>query len=254
MDNQEQPLTKKQRRELKRQTKLDNKNKSESKKTVSKIIVWAVILIVVIGGIYLISQLDSGTSSSTTVNNITATDQTKGNPDGQIVLIEYSDFQCPACASYYEIAKQLMQEFNEDIYFSYRHFPLRSIHSNAQLAGQAAEAAGLQGKFWEMHDKLFDNQNSWSNESNPEDIFLIYATELELDTDKFSTDLESKEIKDKVDNDYASGVGARVNSTPSFFLNGKKISNPKTLDDFKELIEEELNSNTDVPATNDTTE
>ena len=246
MDNQEQPLTKKQRRELKRQEKLENRKRSESKKTVSKIIIWVVVLVAVIGGIYFLSQMNSGTSSSATVDAITDVDQTKGNPDGQIVLIEYSDFQCPACSTYYNMSKQLMDEFSEDIYFAYRHFPLRNIHSNAQLAAQVAEAAGRQGKFWEMHDKLFDNQSNWSDESNPEEIFLTYAKELELNEEEYNIDLESKEVKDKVDNDYTGGVGAKVNSTPSFFLNGEKISNPKTIDDFRETIQKIIDENKDA--------
>ncbi|XOU93922.1 MAG: DsbA family protein [Candidatus Kerfeldbacteria bacterium] len=253
MDNQDQVLTKKQRRELKRQGKIENRKKNDSKKKIIRYTTWAIIIIIVIGGIYWLSQGDGDNTSTTTVNDISEIDQTKGNEESQIVLIEYSDFQCPACSTYYNIMNQVMDEYGDDIYFSYRHFPLRSIHSNAQIAAQASEAAGVQGKFWEMHDKLFEGQNSWSNESNPEEMFVTYATELELDVEKFTTDLTSSTVKNKVDGDYTSGIGAKVNSTPSFFLNGEKIS-PKTLDDFKEIIEEELNSNTDIPVTTDTTE
>ncbi len=245
MNNQEQVLTKKQRRELKRQAKIENRKKEDLKKIVSKIIVWTIILIVVIGGIYWISQLGGGTSSPTTVNNINDADNTKGNLDGRIVMIEYSDFQCPACFIYYNMVKQLMEEYSEDIYFVYRNFPLRNIHSNAQLAAQAAEAAGMQYKFWEMYDKLFENQSSWSKESEPKSIFISYAEELELNINQFTTDLNSEEVKDKVSNDYASGVSARVNSTPSFFINGEKINNPRTLDDFKKIIQEILDENVD---------
>ncbi|MDP2683598.1 MAG: thioredoxin domain-containing protein [bacterium] len=247
MDDQEQPLTKKQRRDLKKQEKIENKNQEKSKKIRTQILVWLGVIVIIGAGIYGIMQIDSdGNNTTTQVYTINETDNTKGNADASLVLIEYSDFQCPACATYQSMVKQLMEEYNDQIYFAYRHFPLRSIHDNAQLAGQAAEAAGLQGKFWEMHDKLFENQSDWSNESDPTEKFATYAGEFELDVEKFKTDLTSDIAKDKVNSDYNSGTAAKVNSTPSFFLNGDKISNPKTYEDFKELIDNELGNITNT--------
>lgn len=246
MDINEQPLTKKQRKELRKQEKIESKNKEKSSKIRNQIIVWLVVVLVLGGGIYGLTQIDSdGSSISTSVDAISESDNTKGNAEASLVLIEYSDFQCPACATYQSMINQLMEEYNDQIYFAYRHFPLRSIHDNAQLAGQAAEAAGIQGKFWEMHDKLFVSQNDWSDESDPTEKFITYAGEFELDVEKFKTDMESDITKDKVDSDYNGGSAARVNSTPSFFLNGDKISSPKTYEDFKELIDQELGQATE---------
>ena len=121
------------------------------------------------------------------------------------------------------------------VQFAYRHFPL-SQHKNAKLAATVAEAAGKQGKFWEMHDLIFQNQSDWSEEKNAAVIFAKYAQEVGLDLAKFQTDIASEEIKAKIENDYKSGVKAGVNSTPSFFLNGEKITNPRNYDEFKNAI------------------
>ena len=156
-----------------------------------------------------------------------------------MTLLEYSDFQCPACGVYFPIVKQLLEDHPDDVRFVYRHFPLRSIHAKAQLAGQASEAAGLQDKFWEMHDILFERQSVWVN-GDHEELFVSYAQELGLNVEQFKNDLESPDTKNKVDGDYLSAVGAKLNSTPSFFVNGRKITNPRTYEEFKILINEAL--------------
>ncbi len=172
-------------------------------------------------------------------------DWVKGNPDSEIVIIEYSDFQCPACGYYYQIAKDIVSEFGSHIKFVYRHFPLTQIHDNAMLASQAAEAAGVQGKFFEMHDLLFENQSTWSNLSADEaqEIFVEYAQQLELDSEKFIAALNNDDIIDKIEDSYSDGIKAGINSTPTFILNGKQIS-PSDFDDFREIIRETLDAET----------
>jgi protein-disulfide isomerase len=162
---------------------------------------------------------------------------TKGNPEAKIVLEEYSDFQCPACGAYDPIIKQLTREFGSNIQFTYRHFPLRQIHTNADLAARAAEAAGMQGKFWEMHDTLFEHQKEWSNSGNAKEDFVNYAQKLGLDAKRFISDLDSKEVKEKVDSDQKSGERLGVNSTPTFLLNGEEIQNPRSYEEFKNLLQ-----------------
>ena len=122
----------------------------------------------------------------------------------------------------------------------YRHFPLSQVHSNADTAARASEAAGNQGKFWEMHDKLFETQKTWSNQGNAEDIFAGYAEGLGLDVERFRNDIDSKEVKDRVRDDSQSGVRAGINSTPTFFINGEQIVNPRNLDEFRNVILEAL--------------
>ncbi len=170
---------------------------------------------------------------------ISPTDNVKGSKDAKIVLVEYSDFQCPACGTYYPLVKQIALDYKDSIAVVSRNFPLRSNHKNAQMASQAAEAAGKQGKYWEMHDFLFERQEKWSELSEVKEIFKGYAKELKLDVKKFEADLTSKAVEQKVEADYQSGIQAQVNSTPTFFLNGKKVS-PRSYQDFRTLIEDSL--------------
>lgn len=192
-------------------------------------------------GIFFVSR-EAPSKNSTSVSSgellkVAEDDWVKGNKEAKVTLIEYSDFQCPACGAYYPIVKQLNHEIGDKIVFAYRHFPLRQAHPNAELAAQAAEAAGRQGKFWEMHDMLFENQKEWSNQSSPKETIGKYAQSLNFDIERFKSDLDSKEVKGKVNNDYQSGIKARVNSTPTFFLNGNKLDNPRNYEEFKDLIQ-----------------
>ncbi len=170
------------------------------------------------------------------IPSVSASDWTRGNLYAKNILVEYSDLQCPACGAYEPLIRQLMKDFDNQILLVYRHFPL-SQHIHAELASQAAEAAGKQGQFWEMHDLLFDRQGSWENAKDAEATFKGYAKELGLDEAKFAADLNSDEIKKLVDEDANGGLHAGVNSTPTFYLNGKKITNPKTYEEFKTLIQ-----------------
>ena len=166
---------------------------------------------------------------------VTAEDHTKGN--GQFTLVEYSDFQCPACRSYYPIVEEFLKQKGEEVTFVYRHFPLPQ-HGNAFPSAQASEAAGNQGKFFEMYSKLFEGQDEWATLSAAKafEVFKKYASELGLDMVRFESDYNLKEIKAKIQNSYKGGVALKVDQTPSFFLNGKKIENPQSLEGFLNLI------------------
>ena len=175
------------------------------------------------------------------IPEVTDADWSKGNLESTVVLVEYSDLQCPACKAREPIVEQLLEEFGNHIRFVYRHRPLNSIHANAQLASQAAEAAGLQGKFWEMHDLLFEKQSDWSVLSKSELIaaFTTYAEELALDVTKFQEHLESSEVEDLVNEDSDGADDSGINSTPSFYLNGEAI-NPKTYEEYREVIRQAI--------------
>ena len=141
---------------------------------------------------------------------------------GSITLVEFSDFQCPACLAVQEPLKEILNKFDGKVEFVYRHFPLTTIHKNAQVAAQAAEAAGLQGKFFPMHDKLFATQSSWAGTSDPRETFVTYATELGLDKDKFLSDVDSQAVKDAVGVDMLASSRYALTGTPTFFVNGVK--------------------------------
>lgn len=169
-------------------------------------------------------------------------DHVRGNPMSRITLVEYSDFQCPACGVYYPLLKKLDGEYGNRIRIVYRNFPLTQLHKNAYLAAQAAEAAGKQGKFFEMHDLLFERQSEWPEASNVREKLIAYAEELKLDRAAFEKDLDGKEVKEKIDGDISSGQVSRVQGTPTFYLNGEKISNPRSYDEFKQAIDAALES------------
>lgn len=207
---------------------------------IGKVIVVITILVVAGAVFWGVRTQDSG---SKTVNvEVTDEDTYLGNKDAKVTLVEYSDFQCPACKAYEDIVKQIRDSYSaEDLRIVYRHFPLRSIHPNADLAAQAAEAAGEEGKFWEMKDVLFKNQSEWAKEKDPRGLFGAYAKEVGLDVAEFEEDLQpDDDSKERVEKDYQSGVALGINSTPTFILNGVLLKNPQNIDEFKKLIDAEL--------------
>lgn len=142
---------------------------------------------------------------------------------GSVTLVEFSDFQCPACLAVQEPLKQILAKYEGKVEFVYRHFPLVNIHKNAQMASYASEAASMQGKFWEMHDLLFSKQAEWSGISDPKSKFVEYATTLGLDKDKFTADIDSQAAKDSVNTDVLASTRYRITGTPTFYLNGTKV-------------------------------
>lgn len=238
-------MTKKESRIVQREEKKEKQRAAIQEFKKKKQLKWigyiGVIVATILALVFLAMQGRS-TISNTHVDTISEQDTgVKGNPDASLVIIEYSDFQCPACKRYKPILTELAKEFPEDIAIVYRHSPLTSIHANAKEAAEVSEAAALQGKFWEMHDLLFDRQSEWSELPDPTDTFLSYAQLLELDTDKFTTDLNSDTVKNKVASDAASAKKASVSSTPSFFINGERIDNPSSLYAFRNIIKKQLN-------------
>lgn len=231
------------------QTQADRRKKALFRRAVRYV---AVIGVLALAGVGLIA-LSNATKLTVPVplaTEVTESDWTKGNPEADVVLVEYSDFQCPACLAYDPVISQLLAEYGDRMLFVYRHFPLKTIHRNATAAAAAAEAAGVQGKFWEMHNVLFANQGSWANLANPGSEFERYAAALSLNVEQFLSDYVSKTVKDQVEADYQSGLDARLDSTPSFFLNGAKLTqNPQGYDAFATLIEAELAKTSQEPAT-----
>ena len=174
-------------------------------------------------------------------------DNVSGKIDSKVMLIEYADYQCPGCAGVYPTIKSVTEEYADRIAFVFRNFPLTTIHANAKAAAATSEAAGLQGKFWEMHDKIYTTQSSWSNlsESDRVEFFANYAKDLSLDIDKFNKDIVSSSVSHKISFDLAVGKKAEVDSTPTFFLNGVKLDQSVWADaaKLKEAIDEELSKN-----------
>lgn len=157
---------------------------------------------------------------------ITSLSHIRGNKDAKNYLVEFSDYQCPACGAFKPIVDQIVEKYKDKLLFAYRNFPLAQ-HEFAEKAAEVAEAAGEQGKYWEMHDYLFANQANFSDE-----VYQAGAKKIGLDMDKFNEALKSSKFKSLIQDDISFGVTHGVNSTPTFFLNGRKLTlfNPSDLE------------------------
>lgn len=158
-----------------------------------------------------------------------------------ITMIEYADFQCPACKAYYPIVKNLLGLYPEQFKVVFKHFPISTIHKNAVAAGIAAEAAGRQNKFFKFGDLLYEKQDEWANLSDPQDKFLSYAKEIGLDIEKFKKDQKDPKIAKTIEDDRNEGIENGVASTPSFFIDGVKLENPQDIKGFQKIIDAKLN-------------
>ncbi len=211
----------------------------------------AAIPIAVVALIIVAAQGSSTNAPIPLPSAITTDDWTKGNPNANVTVVEYSDAQCPTCAYFNPLITRMLEDYGDEVYFAYRHFPL-SIHSNSQTSARAAEAAGKQGQFFEMLNVLFAKQNEWGILPNPQEAFVSYATSLGLNVDQFTTDYNSAEVKDLVKADLISAERAGLQGTPTFFVNGQQIDLPKGgYDGLKAVIEAALAQTAQSPAPSD---
>lgn len=188
------------------------------------------ILLTLLATFFMVSCQNSDTEAQS---------MTSDDPD-KVVLTEYSDYQCPACAYFHPIVEKLKQNMGDKLQVNLRFFPLSS-HRYAALAARAAQAAKNQGKFHEMHSMLFENQEQWSTSSNPAMEIVNYAREIGLDMDQFTEDLNSAETQETVMAQKEEGEDRGVNSTPTFFIDGEKVEPlPKTYEEFEALIQQRL--------------
>ena len=198
-------------------------------------IIFAAVCVLILGSLVALSNSKKVDVSGVDSNKIQTANEQSGNiadhvfgkTDSKVVLIEYGDFQCPGCGGIHPTIKTITEKYKDQVAFVFRNFPITQIHPNALVAASAAEAAGLQGKYWDMHNMIFENQKSWENASVKDriDIFAKYAQSLDLDTTKFKTDLASENVSKKISYDLAIGKRINVSSTPTFYLGGKEVTN-----------------------------
>jgi protein-disulfide isomerase len=163
---------------------------------------------------------------------VSADDHIQGSPTAPCSLVEYGDYQCPYCGAAYPMVKQLQKHFGKRLSFVFRNFPLTQMHPWAEPAAEVAEFAGANGKFWEMHDLLYENQ-----ENLGEDLFLKLAAKLKLSTLQLETAVAEHTYLARVRADFAGGVRSGVNGTPTFFVNGQRHNGPSDFDSLSEAIE-----------------
>jgi protein-disulfide isomerase len=204
-----------------------------------------IIVAVLIGVFAVTNHKKAGAPSSPSAQ---LTNHVEGSSSTGVKLIEYGDYECPACYQYYPIMKQIFTKYSGQITFQFRNFPLTSLHKNAFAGARAAEAADLQGKFWQMHDTLYDNQDpsgaqGWVASDAPLTYFTQYATSLGLNIAKFKADYASSFVNDRINKDEAEAFSLNFSGTPSFVLDGQPITSPApTVDAFSKIIDKAIST------------
>jgi protein-disulfide isomerase len=197
---------------------------------------------ILLGGVFFLSGSNPPTPKGSKVDTkilIQSDSQKIGNPKAKIQLVEFSDFQCPYCGASYPFTKEIVSKYKTNLLFVYRHYPLTQ-HKNAMIAAEAAQAAGAQGKFWEMHDMLFENQSSWSESTSPLDIFKTYAEKLHLDMNKFVDEIKNEKYLAKIQKDREDGNKAGITGTPTYLLNGEQINGYNSPSELKDLLDKKI--------------
>ena len=192
------------------------------------LIIAIVLLIAVVGGTRLLRSGRNRDSFTATPTSPPST-PTSAQPDRKlpaatvVTLEEFGDYQCPPCGGLHPTLKKLKQEFGSNLNFVFRNLPLPTIHKNALTAAQAAEAARVQNRFWEMHDLLYENQDLWKDDINPRTIFLKFAADLGLDTARFLRDMDDKQVKMRIEADQDAAAQLGINGTPTILIDGRQL-------------------------------
>lgn len=225
------------KREEQRKIREEKQKAAQSRKTRQKLIAKvATILIVPLLLITIVYAL-MGQGPVYAPDEIADVDHVRGNPEG-VKMVIYADFQCPACGTEHSVVAQAWNAISNRTQMVFRHYPLTGTHPHAWEAATYAEAAGRQGKFWEMYDLLFINQAYWAGMSSIEPEFDGYLTQLGLDVEQAHQDIESDELIQKIRNDQRSGTRAGVRSTPTMFLDGRIVPTPRTAVELVTMINE----------------
>jgi protein-disulfide isomerase len=238
------------------------KNEIQKKSGIPIAVIGLVFLLVIGGGVWFYySSKPANTANNARANNANVPKSPtaptnappganppnqSGSPTASVTLEEFADFQCPQCAAKHPIMNEVKSMYGGRIHFIFRDFPLEiAAHDKSYDAAVAAEAAGMQGKFWEMHNQLFTNQSAWTANPNYKQVWNEYAQKIGLDAAKFQTDMAGIATKGRVDADKQRGKVLGVNSTPSLYLNGVLVQfEQMTVDGLKQLIDAELQKST----------
>lgn len=201
---------------------------------------WIVLSVVILAAIGLIFFAPANDDTASTTENsdtsaVVKTDHRRGLDGSSITLIKYLDFQCPPCAAISPIVDLMYQEFGDRVEFVARSFSI--VGGNSMFAHRAAEAAAVQGSYWEMYDLLFQRQQSWARSTDATSVFEGYAIELGLNLNKYKEDVVSQEVLDRISADKDSGRKADVRGTPTFLLNGVQIPVPRSVEEFQTVLQ-----------------
>ena len=196
-------------------------------------------LVIVGGAIFFLSRPSSVTPQKADEKLLMGTHHYEiSTASAKATLVEFGDYECPACGAYAPVVDQVLKDFSGSLNYVFREYPLTSIHPNAMLGSEAAQAAGLQGKYWQMHEILYQKQNEWSvvDGATARKDILGYAKNIGLNVEQFTKDLDSNTVKNYVQADMNDGDALGINQTPTFYLNGVMMNNPSSLADFESAV------------------
>ncbi len=232
-------LLKKHKKNEEYKQTLEDINKKERKNSLIKYSAIAIILLlVVLFGYKIFSSFNFPITSSTTIN-VKINEKVKGSQNAPVIIIEYSDFECPFCGKFFRETLPLIESNyinTGKVKFIYKHFPLRNIHFNAQIAAEASECANEQHKFWQYHDLLFQNTPNFK-----ENNLIQYASQINLDVDQFSKCLSSGKYKSVIEEELKEGIKNGITGTPGFLINNKLVTGAQSFSVFEQIIESSLN-------------
>ena len=189
------------------------------KRYLAVLIIAGVLLIAVVAGVFLYRSRGN--------NDVAAQPPIESSTPSVVTLEEFGDYQCPPCAQLHPALKEIKQQFGPNLNFVFRNLPL-TIHKNALIAAQAAEAARVQNRFWEMHDLLYQNQDAWKDDKNPKARFVKYAGDLGLDTARFEQDLVGDQVRFRLQADLDAAARLGINGTPTILINGRQMKTEAT--------------------------
>ncbi|MEK7158715.1 MAG: thioredoxin domain-containing protein [Patescibacteria group bacterium] len=241
MENPEQPLTKKQRRELKKQEEQTEQQQSQLDARSHRRLIGAGVIAALVIVVFGLLKLSPGASDGTVRGVSEIPDPFKGGESASVVIELYEDFQCPACGFFQPTVKELMAKYGDQIKVVYNDFPL-SIHRYGRVAAIAAAAAAAQGKFWEYHDLLYENQEDWTTQSSArvKEIFRSYAAELGLDLSAFDTAQDDESITASIDQDVQEASSRRISATPTVIINGSVYNGVRSVESLSQKIDSQI--------------
>ena len=205
----------------------------------TKVLIGIVVVTVgiLVGGAWLSSRGSNAPATASRPDLLVKSDSYHtGKSDVKVTVVEFGDYQCPACGAAYPVLRQMLADYGDKVNFVFRNFPLPQ-HQNALIGAEAAEAAGAQGKYWEMHDVLYDKQAEWGESTTPLDFLVKYADGLHLNMDQFKSDVQANKYADRITADQNDGLANGINATPTIFVNGQIISGVPTYADLKSMID-----------------
>jgi len=207
------------------------------------VIILAIVGAAVVATYVMRAPSSGGNSSNASFDSVSpGGGQFKGPANAKVTLVEFGDYQCPSCKFYHPVVSELLRRFPEHLRLEFHHFPLIQIHPYAMSAAMAVEAAGEQGKYWEMHDLVFEHQETWSRSSNPEPEFLSLAGRIGLNVNTFMQSMRSPELQQRVLQDVVRAREAKVDEVPYFFIKGRRVSTHEGVPGFIKAVEDEIRS------------